>query len=151
MLAGTVATTPLVNRTGEVAAQLFAPFPSDAFPTRLNRLKLMQLLNAPLAAKVPVSDSMYPGYQQLHPELFEPDDSRSAGRLAVRLLQALQQTWPLGDPSENLYNSFWDSVGYGLPEFAGGLLNFEAVINRWVSGPLLPVPIRQRWPCTCHR
>ena len=106
-----------VDRTAEVTAQLFAAFPSDAFPARLDRLKLFQLLTAPLAVKVPVPGSLCFGYEQLYPELFEPDDSRTAGELANRLGHALQTLWPLGEPNEALYTSFWDSVGYGLPEF----------------------------------
>ncbi len=69
VLAGTVAATLPEDPTIEIAGQLFAAFPVDAFPARLDRLRLIQLLNEPLSVKVPVLRPLYPWYRALHPEL----------------------------------------------------------------------------------
>ncbi|KAK9811323.1 hypothetical protein WJX72_001847 [[Myrmecia] bisecta] len=47
-------------------------------------------------------------------------------------------------PSEVVYTPFWDSVGYGLPEFAGRLLNFNAVVNRNVEDASITLPDKKR-------
>ena len=137
VLAGTVAATLPEDPTIEIAGQLFAAFPVDAFPARLDRLRLIQLLNEPLSVKVPVLRPLYPWYRALHPELFEPDDSRAAAELSCRLEQALRQKWPLGVPSETLYTGFYNIVGYDLPEYAGELLGFDATVSRCVPECLL--------------
>ncbi len=41
-----------LDRTVDVTAQLFAAFPSSAFPAKLDRSKLIQLLSEPLLVKV---------------------------------------------------------------------------------------------------
>lgn len=137
VLAGTVAPTVALDRTFDLTAKLFAAFASDVFPARLDRLKLIQLLSAPLPVKIPVPRVNYPEYEQLYPELFELDDSTRALQLFDRLVEALRKPWPDGKPNEQLYTGFWDSVGYGLPEFAGKMLDFDAIVNRWVPGSLL--------------
>ena len=137
VLAGTVAPTVAVDRTFDLTAKLFAAFPADAFPARLDRLKLIQLLSEPLPVKIPVPHMHYSDYEPLYPELFELDDSTKALQLFDRLVEALRKPWPDGPPSELLYSGFWDSVGYGLPEFAGKMLDFDAIVSRWVPGSLL--------------
>ncbi|KAK9824557.1 hypothetical protein WJX72_011294 [[Myrmecia] bisecta] len=47
-------------------------------------------------------------------------------------------------PSAVVYTPFWDSVGYGLPEFAGRLLNFNAVVNRNVEDASITLPDKKR-------
>ena len=89
MLAGTVETT--YDSSLEISAELFAPFPTDTFPARLDRLQLTQLLNESPPVKVPVRRSGYHRYQQMCPDLFKPDDSRNADALASRLAVAFQE------------------------------------------------------------
>ncbi|CAL8466425.1 g5961 [Coccomyxa elongata] len=60
------------------------------------------------------------------------------------LAAALRKPWPLGKPSEILYTSFWDAVGYGLPEFAGRLLGFDAVIDRGVEDSSITLSDKKR-------
>ncbi|BDA48582.1 probable crinkler effector protein 8 [Coccomyxa sp. Obi] len=143
--AGAVATPLPVDRTIDVAAQLFAAFNFDGFPARLHRSELMQLLSAPLPVKVPVPGSLYPRYEELYPGLFEPSDSSTAVVLADRLAEALRKPWPRGEPpSELMYTPFWDAVGYGLPEFASGLLQFDAVVTRNVVDSSISLPDNKR-------
>ena len=81
---------------------LFAPFPEAEFPRHLGADRLRALLEAPLAAQVPVSCTRFRDYDQLFPGLFVADDTRSADPLAWRLAIALIAQWPKGPANEFL-------------------------------------------------
>ncbi|KAK9830571.1 hypothetical protein WJX72_012540 [[Myrmecia] bisecta] len=77
-----------------------------------------------------------------------PASPFDANTSAAVVLKELQKTEVLlrgrCRPSEVVYTPFWDSVGYGLPEFAGRLLNFNAVVNRNVEDASITLPDKKR-------
>lgn len=110
--------------------ELFAPFPADTFPTKLHLTELLALLNAPYAAKVPVPPSTFQAHEDMYPDLFRPDATVTAEPLRDRLVGAWRQKWPRGVATDFLYTSFWDQVGYELPEFVGSMVGPNIVLNR---------------------
>jgi hypothetical protein len=120
----------------EYADRLFVPFSEAEFPRQLEPLRLQQLLVRSPATLIPVSAQNLNTTRQLwtdqdHP-LFTPATSdQAAGRLWARLIMALDASWPSGMPSELLYTPYWNAIGYDLPEYAGKMLEFGAVVNRY--------------------
>ena len=115
-----------------VMQNLFAPFPETMFPRALDTTSLAGLLGAPLACRVPLTQSQYQHANRLFPDLFCPETSISAHDLHPTLITALQASWPTGSPTELLLTPFWDTVGYKLPEFAAGHLGIAVSENRLV-------------------
>ena len=115
-----------------VMQSLFAPFPETMFPRTLDTISVAGLLKAPLACKVPLTQSHYQHAYRLFPDLFCPETTTSAHDLHPHLITALQASWPTGTPTELLLTPFWDTVGYRLPEFAAGHLGIAASENRSV-------------------
>ncbi|KAL0023742.1 hypothetical protein WJX77_000108 [Trebouxia sp. C0004] len=113
-----------------VMQSLFAPFPEIMFPRTLDTTSLAGLLGAPLACRVPLPQSQYQHANRLFPGLFCPETTISAHDLHPYLITALQASWPTGSPTELLLTTFWDVVGYKLPEFAAGHLGIAVSENR---------------------
>ncbi|KAL3150158.1 hypothetical protein ABBQ32_000020 [Trebouxia sp. C0010 RCD-2024] len=113
-----------------VMQSLFAPFPETMFPRTLDTTSLAGLLGAPLACRVPLPQSQYQHANRLFPDLFCPETTISAHDLHPFLITALQASWPTGSPTELLLTTFWDTVGYKLPEFAAGHLGIAVSENR---------------------
>lgn len=103
------------------------------FPRTLDTTSLAGLLGAPLACRVPLPQSQYQHANRLFPDLFCPETTISAHDLHPFLITALQASWPTGSPTELLLTSFWDTVGYKLPEFAAGHLGIAVSENRSVG------------------
>jgi len=116
-----------------VMQSLFAPFPETMFPRTLDITSLAGLLGAPLACRVPLPQSQYQHTNRLFPCLFCPETTVSAHDLHPFLTTALQASWPTGSPTELLLTTFWDTVGYKLPEFAARHLGIAVSENRSVG------------------
>ena len=129
-----------------VMQALFAPFPDAMFPRTLNATALAGLLGTPLACKVPLVQSQYLHANRLFPDLFCPQTTISAHDLHPFLITALQASWPKGTPTELLLTTFWDTVGYRLPEFAGEHLGIPVFENRSVGISLIEPYILCRMP-----
>ncbi|DBA97112.1 TPA: hypothetical protein ACH3X1_014883 [Trebouxia sp. C0004] len=122
-----------------VMQSLFAPFPEIMFPRTLDTTSLAGLLGAPLACRVPLPQSQYQHANRLFPGLFCPETTISAHDLHPYLITALQASWPTGSPTELLLTTFWDVVGYKLPEFAAGHLGIAVSENSFWTMYLLLV------------
>ena len=109
---------------------LFAPFSETAFPKTLNVTSLADLMAAPLTCRVPLPQLLYQHARRLFPDLFCPETTTSAHDLYPFFITALQACWPTGDPTELLLTSFWDTVGYKMPEFAARHLAMPVCQNR---------------------
>ncbi len=119
-----------VDNSMQIMNTLFAPFPEAAFPKRLNVPWLVTLLDAPLAAQVPVGYSTYQSVYQLYPDLFSLETDFSAPRVAPSLVTAVLMEWPTGPATELLYTPFWDFVGYNFPEVFGRRLQLSISESR---------------------
>lgn len=122
-----------VDNSAGVMQALFAPFPQTTFPRTLDTTALTRLLTAPLACRVPLSPSAHAHNSRLFPDLFCSDPTMSAYDLDYCLLSALKLPWPTGSATELLLTSFWDGVGYKLPEIAAGHLGIAVSENRSVD------------------
>ncbi len=126
------AVTSVEDSIGVMQA-LFAPFPETTFPRTLDATSLAGLMAAPFACRVPLPQSQYQHARRLFPDLFCPETTTSAHDLHPFLVTALQASWPTGTPTELLLTSFWDTVGYRLPELAAGHLGLPVSQNRSVG------------------
>ena len=126
----------IADMSREFADKLFAPFKVEEFPTDLRDVRLLQrLLGSPAVVPIPVPLQYMTTFGQLwmdqeHPLFVSTQQGPTAVDLSLRLAQALKSAWPSGTPSELLYTSYWSSIGFDLPEFAGKLLEFPAIVNR---------------------
>ncbi len=68
-------TQPLADHSLAIMDALFAPFDEATFPRQLSVPQLTNLLEAPLATRVPLGPSSYQSSQQLYPDLFTPEAS----------------------------------------------------------------------------
>jgi len=130
MYAGT--TQALADHSLAVMDALFAPFDEAAFPKQLSVSNLINLLESPLATRVPLPPSTYQSVNHLYPDLFTMETTASAPLLATTLVKAVQTPWPTGPPTELLYTPFWETVGYGLPEDIGRQLGLNISKSRFV-------------------
>ena len=130
-----------------VMQSLFAPFPETMFPRILDTATVSGLLGAPLACRVPLPESQYQHANRLFPDLFCPETTISAHDLHPFLITALQASWPTGTPTELLLTTFWDTVGYKLPEFAAGHLGIAVSQNRSVVISLWCLAIEPQMLC----
>jgi len=130
MCAGT--TQALADQSLAVMDALFAPFDEAAFPKQLSVSNLINLLESPLATRVPLPPSTYQSVNHLYPDLFTMETTASAPLLATTLVKAVQTAWPTGAPTELLYTPFWETVGYGLPEDIGRQLGLDISKSRFV-------------------
>lgn len=134
--AGISGATASVDDSIGVMQALFAPFSETAFPRTLNATSLAGLMAAPLACRVPLPQSQYQHAKRLFPDLFCPETTISAHDLHPFLVTALQALWPTGTPTELLLTTFWDTVGYKMPEFAAGHLGMAVSQNRSAGSSL---------------
>jgi hypothetical protein len=107
-------------------------------------LRLQQLLSRWPAEPIPASPAELTLAHQLwtdrdHPLFRLATSLEPAVRLCHRIIGALTAAWPAGTPSELLYTPYWNAIGYDLPEYAGKMLEFGAVVNRYsVHFPAAP-------------
>ncbi len=129
--AGTTQT--LADHSLAIMDALFAPFDEATFPRQLSVPQLTNLLESPLATRVPLPPSTFQSVHQLYPDLFVQETTASAPLLAPTLVRSLQTPWPTGSPTELLYTPFWATVGYGLPELIGRQLGLNISESRCVA------------------
>ena len=121
------------DRDLDITNAMFAPFEESTFPCSLNNIQaLQQLLNTPLAARCPIHPSQWQRFQSLGDSIFMEDATRTAPVLQAALTSAVLAHFPPSRGSELNYTSFWDVVGFGLPELAGRVLGFAVIKLRWV-------------------
>ena len=121
------------DRDLDITNAMFAPFEESTFPCTLNNIQaLQQLLNTPLAARCPIHPSQWQRFRSLGDSIFMEDATRTAPVLQAALTSAVLAHFPPSRGSELNYTSFWDVVGFGLPELAGRVLGFAVIKLRWV-------------------
>ncbi len=123
----------LADHSLAIMDALFAPFDEATFPRQLSVPQLTNLLESPLATRVPLPPSTFQSVHQLYPDLFVQETTASAPLLAPTLVRSLQTPWPTGSPTELLYTPFWATVGYGLPELIGRQLGLNISESRCVA------------------
>lgn len=110
---------------------LFAPFPSETIPLRTERARLTDLLHSPFATTVPVSPQAHARLDVACPGLFSVDSTRSAPLLEWRLGTALFALLRPDAPTELQMTSFWDMVGFELPDWVGKTLGLPIRMRRY--------------------
>lgn len=136
-VAGTPApSTPLLDSSQTVIKELFAPFPANIFPLHPERAKLVQLFETPFSITVPVSQQAYVLLDKACPNLFRVDTISAAPTLEWRLATALEADFRSDNQTELSLTSFWDMVGFGLPDWAAKKLFLNISTGRY--GQLVP-------------
>ena len=124
---------PCVDASREVAEALFAPF--DEFPD-INTVGSV-LLRPPVAA-IPVPPGQISNYNKHWKParsnntcLFkEATDETGAFELSSFMSNGLTQKWDPDCTSELGYTSFWDNIGFMLPQKVGQIMGIRIRVYR---------------------
>ncbi|KAG5181104.1 hypothetical protein JKP88DRAFT_246306 [Tribonema minus] len=100
--------------------------------------RLRKLLKQPPASPVPAPRHSMATLESLWPSTVHPDrplfvtakGTEHPRRLLLQLEYALTVEPLMGTPTELLDTAFWYNIGWSLPELAGRMLCFDAILNR---------------------
>jgi len=94
---------------------------------------LKAMLTQPLRIQVPVASNVLAQYCPLMPSLYCPSNTEHAGRLITQFDVALEQSWPTGAQTVHNCLSFWDNLGFRLPEFAQQFIDCGVSCGRYAA------------------
>eukprot|EP00611_Tribonema_gayanum_P023654 TRINITY_DN5017_c0_g1_i1.p1 TRINITY_DN5017_c0_g1~~TRINITY_DN5017_c0_g1_i1.p1 ORF type:complete len:591 (+),score=71.53 TRINITY_DN5017_c0_g1_i1:38-1810(+) len=132
------AAVPSTDDSPVHADALFKVFDGSNFLKQLDVPRLRKLLKQPPVSPVPAPRHSMAILESLWPSTVHPDrplfvtakGTENPRRLLLQLEYALTVEPPMGTPTELLYTAFWYNIGWSLPELAGRMLCFDAILNR---------------------
>jgi len=121
----------LSDSSEAVIKKLFAPFPANIFPLHPERAKLVHLFETPFSTTVPVSQQAHLLLDKACPNLFRVDKISAAPPLEWRLASALEAVYRPEYQTELSLTSFWDMVGFELPDWVAKKLFLRMSTRRY--------------------
>lgn len=120
----------MVDATEVVADHLCPIFSEADFATNLSPTHIQRMLEAELQTQIPVPVMQFMHFNSLFPGLLRSSSVENAIPLLQVVGLGLGTAAPRGRPSELYYTSFWQAVGFGLPEFISHLLGVPLESSR---------------------